>query len=103
MALEITVVRTSYPLGSLGAKVTERRDEASRLVGEGMPVVLVGEDAAALGEAVAGAADRDSHERLLGVMVGGPSQPGTDAAAAEMAGELWPWARTARRATDQVD
>jgi len=101
--LELTVSPSSYPLGSLGAKVTESPAEASRLVAEGTPVVLLGKDAAALGEAVAGAADRDSHERLLGVMVGDPSSPGTGAAAAEMAGELWPWARTARDATREVD
>jgi hypothetical protein len=63
-------------------------------VAQGTPVVLVGKGADALGEAVAGAQDRDSHERLLGVMVGDPSSPGTATAAAEMAGELWPWART---------
>jgi hypothetical protein len=89
------VSRTSYPLGSLGAKVTDVPEEALRLVAQATPVVLVGEDAAALGEAVAGAPDRDGRECLLGVMVGDPSSPGTAAAAAEMAGELWPWARTA--------
>ena len=61
--------RTSYPLGSLGAKVTDLPEEASRLVAQATPVVLVGEDAAALGEAVARAPDRDSQECLLGVMV----------------------------------
>jgi hypothetical protein len=81
--------------------VTEVPEEAARLVAQGTPVVLVGEDAAALGEAVAGAQDRDSHERLLGVMVGGPSSPATAAAAAEMAGELWPWARTSQAALGQ--
>ena len=100
--------RTSYPFGPLGAKETEVPEEAARLVAQGTPVVLVGEDAGALGEAVAAAQDRDSHERLLGVMVGGPTSPGTVAAAAEMAGELWPWARTAvprsaPDATQEVD
>jgi hypothetical protein len=90
------VSRTSYPFGSLGAKVTEVPEEAVRLVAQGTPVVLVGENAGALGEAVAGAHERDSHELLLGVMVGDLSSPGTATAAAEMAGELWPWARTAR-------
>jgi len=89
------VSRTSYPLGSLGANVTDVPEEASRLVAQAAPVVLVGEDAAALGEAVAAAPDRDGQECLLGVMVGDPRSPGTAAAAAEMAGELWPWARTA--------
>jgi hypothetical protein len=74
--------------------VTGAREEASRLVAEGLPVVLVGEDASALGEAVAAAPDGDGHERLLGVMVGDPSSPGTAAAAAEMAAELWPPVRT---------
>jgi hypothetical protein len=87
--------------------VTEVPEEAARLVAQGTPVVLVAEDAGALGEALAGAQDRDSHERLLGVMVG-PSGPGTTAAAAEMAGELWPWAstalaRSAPDATQEVD
>jgi hypothetical protein len=90
-------------LGSLGAKVTGKADQASRLVAEGEPVVLVGDDAAALGQALAGASDRDSHERLLAVMVGDRSDPGTAAAAVEMASELWPWARTAREAAKQVD
>ncbi len=73
--------------------MTEVPEEAARLVAQGTQVVLVGEDAGALGEAVVGAQDRDSHERLLAVMVGGPSIPGTATAAVEMAGELWPWAR----------
>jgi hypothetical protein len=102
------VSRTSYPFGPIGAKVTEVPEEAARLVAQGTPVVLVGEDAGALGEAVAGAQDQGSHERLLGVMVGGPSSPATAAAAAEMAGELWPWARAAQSrqsqdATQEVD
>ena len=83
--------------------MTDRAEVASRLAADGTPVVLVGEDAAALGEALVVAPDRDAHERLLGVMVGDPSGPATAAAAAEMAGELWPWARTARDATEQVD
>jgi hypothetical protein len=83
--------------------VTDSAETAYRLVAEGTPVVLVGEDAGALGEALAGAPDRDNHERLLGVMVGDASGPATAAAAAEMAGELWPWARSARGASDQVD
>lgn len=87
------MARTSYSLGSLGAKVTDDPGEASRLVAEGTPAVLVGEDASALGEVVACAPDRERPERLLGVMVGDPSNPGVIAAAAEMAGELWPWAR----------
>ena len=74
--------------------MTEVPEEAARLVAQGTPVVLVGEDARALGQAVAGAQDRDSHERLQGVMVGDPTSPGTATAAAEMAGELWPWTRT---------
>jgi len=96
------VSRTSDPLGSLGAKVTDSAETASGLAADGTPVVLVGEDAAVLGEALATAPDRDAHERLLGVMVGDPSGAATAAAAAEMAGELWAWARTARDATEQV-
>jgi hypothetical protein len=65
-------------------------DEAARLVAEGTPAVLVGQDGQVLGEVVAAAQDQE--ERLLGVMVGDPAQPGVLAAAAEMAGELWPWA-----------
>jgi hypothetical protein len=103
MALELTVSSTSYPLGSVGAKVTESAEVASRVAAEGSPVVLVGEDAAALGEALAGAPDRDNHERLLAVMVGDPSRPATAVAAAEMAGELWPWARSARDGTEEAD
>ena len=102
IALELTVSRTSDPLGSLGAKVTDSAEAASGLAADGTPVVLVGEDAAVLGEALATAPDRDAHERLLGVMVGDPSGAATAAAAAEMAGELWAWARTARDATEQV-
>jgi hypothetical protein len=82
--------------------VTDNAETASALAAGGTAVVLVGEDAAVLGDALAGAPDRDAHERLLGVMVGDPSGPATAAAAAEMAGELWPWARTARDATEQV-
>jgi hypothetical protein len=82
--------------------VTDNVETASALTAGGTAVVLVGEDAAVLGDALAGAPDRDAHERLLGVMVGDPSGPATAAAAAEMAGELWPWARTARDATEQV-
>jgi hypothetical protein len=83
--------------------VTDSVEAASRLAADGTPVVLVGEDAAVLGEALAGAPDRDNHERLLAVMVGDPSGAATAAAAAEMASELWPWARTAPAATEQVD
>ena len=38
-------------------------------------MVLVGADAAALGAVLAGAPDRDGHERLLAVMVGDPRDP----------------------------
>jgi hypothetical protein len=103
MALELTVSRTSYPLGSLGAKVTESAEVAGESVAEGKPVVLVSEDAVALGEALAGAPDRGCHERFLAVMVGDPSGAATAAAAGEMAGELWPWARSAADTSGQVD
>jgi hypothetical protein len=83
--------------------VTESAEVASRLAAEGTPVVLVGEDAAALGEVLAGAPDRDNHERLIGVMVGDPSHPATAAAAAEMAGELWPWATIPRDRAQEAE
>jgi hypothetical protein len=98
-----TVSPTSYPLGSLGAKVTESAEVASRLAAGGTPVVLVGGDAVVLGEALAGAPDKDNHERLVGVMVGDPAHPATAAAAAEMAGELWPWARIPRGTAHEAD
>jgi hypothetical protein len=72
-------------------------------VAEGTPVVLVGDEAGSLGEAVAGSPDAHSHERLLAVMVGDRADPATAAAAAEMAGELWPWARTDGDGATQVD
>jgi hypothetical protein len=77
-------------LGSPAAKVTVDAAEAARLVAEGTPTVLVGQDGQAVGEVVARAQDKD--ERLLGVMIGDPAQSGVLEAAAEMAGELWPWA-----------
>ena len=83
--------------------MTDNAEVAGASVAEGKPAVLVGGDAVALGEALAGAPDRGSHERLLAVMVGDPSDAATAAAAAEMAGELWPWARTAPAADEQVD
>ena len=82
--------------------MTDSAEAASGLAADGTPVVLVGEAAAVLGEALAAAPDRDAHERLRGVMGGDPSGAATAAAAAEMAGELWAWARTARDATEQV-
>jgi len=54
--------------------------------------VLVGGDAAALGEALRASQDSDRRERLLGVMVGDLADPAVTAASAEMAGELWRWA-----------
>ena len=56
-------------------------------------MVLVGPDAAALGEAVSTSADRDGRERLLAVVVGDPDDPAVMLAAQEMAGELWQWAK----------
>ncbi len=56
--------------------------------------MLVGKDAAALGEAVAGP-DQGRRERLLGVMVGDPADPAVALAAEEMAGELWQWINVA--------
>ena len=54
------------------------------------PTVFVGEDAARLGRALA--AVPQNGQCLVGVMVGDPEDPVVSAAAAEMAGELWPWA-----------
>lgn len=54
------------------------------------PTVLVGADAARLGR-VLSAVPRDG-QCLVGAMVGDPDDPVVAAAAAEMAGELWPWA-----------
>ena len=59
----------------------------------GLPVVLVGADASALGAAVSSSPDREWHERLLAVVVGDPDDPAVMLAAEEMAGELWQWAR----------
>jgi hypothetical protein len=55
-------------------------------------VVLVGKDAAVLGEAVCSSADQGSRERLLAVVVGDPDEPAVMLAAQEMAAELWQWA-----------
>jgi hypothetical protein len=78
--------------GAKVAKVTSEVAEAARLVAGGTPAVLVGADAAALGEAVRASPDEAANKRLLGVMVGDSSEPAVMAAAAEMAAELWPWA-----------
>lgn len=98
------------------AKVTADPAEAARLAASGAPVVLVGKDAAGLGLFVAsfsgarggglagreaGAGGAGSQGRgaappgacLLGVLVGDLSEPAVAEAAAEMAAELWPWAR----------
>jgi hypothetical protein len=93
MALELTVARRSYTLGSRVAKVTSDLDEAARAVADGTPVVLVGKDAAVLGEAVASSPDQGRRERLLAVVVGDPDDPAVMLAAEEMAGELWQWAK----------
>ena len=84
-------------MGSPSAKVTSNYQEALRSVAEGTPVVLVGEDATSLGQLLPGAPDEASRERLLAVLVGDPADPAVAAAAAEMAGELWPWAAPAGR------
>jgi hypothetical protein len=57
----------------------------------GIPVVLVGKDAAALGDVVSLAPDQERHERLLAIVVGDPGDPAVMLAAEEMAGELWQW------------
>jgi hypothetical protein len=74
--------------------VTSDVHEAVRAVKEGRPVVLVGSDAAMLGEVVSSAPDRRAHDRLLAVVVGDPADPAVMLAADEMAGELWQWARS---------
>jgi hypothetical protein len=94
------VARRFYPVGSgrakaHGAHVTADVGEAVRAVEAGMPVVLVGEDAAALGEAISSAPDRGRRERLLAVVVGDPADPAVVLAAEEMAGELWQWVKVA--------
>ena len=71
--------------------------EAARLVAAGSPVVLTGADAAVLGAVLARSPDRVGRQRLLGVMVGCPHDPAVEAAAAEMAGELWAWAARPER------
>jgi hypothetical protein len=90
------VARPSYPLGSRRrkgrAKVTGDADEAVQAVEAGTPVVLVGEDAGSLGEAILSAPDQGRRERLLAVVVGDPADPAVILAAEEMAGELWQWA-----------
>jgi hypothetical protein len=93
MVLAVTVARRSYTVGSRRAKVTSDVDEAVRSVQQGRPVVLVGSDAAALGEVVSSAPDQRADERLLAVVVGDPEDPAVMLAAEEMAGELWQWAR----------
>ena len=55
-------------------------------------MVLVTDDAERAGVLLVGAPDESSHTKLLGLMVGDPEDPRVQAAAAEMAGELWPWA-----------
>ena len=73
--------------------MTSDPDEAARAVAAGAPVVLVGKDAAALGEAVSSSPDQWRRERLLAVVVGDPDDPAVMLAAEEMAGELWQWAK----------
>jgi hypothetical protein len=80
----------SYTVGSMPAKVTADTTEAALLVAAGRPVVLVSPDAAALGQVLARAPDRDQGRLLLAVMVGDLGEPAVAAAAAEMAAELWP-------------
>ena len=71
---------------------------------ERKPVVLVGEDAVALGRSPGwGTGPGITMSASSAVMVGDPSWPATAAAAAEMAGELWPWARTDRDGTEEAD
>jgi hypothetical protein len=79
-------------VGSGRARVTCDVDEAAGAVARGAPVVLVGKDAAVLGEAVCSSADQGSRERLLAVVVGDPDDPAVMLAAQEMAAELWQWA-----------
>jgi len=81
-------------VGSLAAKVTNDPNEGSDFVAKGTPTVLVGEDAAALGQAIVAAPQDGGGRCLLAVMIGDLGDPVVAAAAAEMAGELWPWAGT---------
>ena len=80
--------------------MTADAGEAARVVQSGLPVVLVGADASALGAALSSSPDRERHERLLAVVVGDPDDPAVMLAAEEMAGELWQWARERGRAGD---
>jgi hypothetical protein len=90
------VARRSYSVGSGSANVcralvTGDVGEAVRAVEAGVPVVLVGVDAEALGAAVSSSPDQGRRERLLAVVVGDPADPAVALAAEEMAGELWQW------------
>jgi len=87
------VARPSYPVGEAIAKVVAAPEEASRLVAHGTPSVLVGPDARLLGQLLRDAPDEGARDRLLGVMVGDPEAGDVHAAAQEMAGELWQWAK----------
>lgn len=84
----------SYSLGREGAKVTSDPAEAASKVEAGLPVVLVLPDTTALAEFLRSSPDQDRRERPLGVMVGDLSEPEVAVAAAEMASELWLWARS---------
>ena len=94
------MARRSYSVGSGVAIVTSDLDEAARAVAGGAPVVLVGKDAEALGEAVSSSPDQGWRERLLAVVVGDPDDPAVMLAAEEMAGELWQWAKGGAAGTE---
>lgn len=68
--------------------MTAEPEEAARLVAAGTPVVLVGESAVDLGRQVR--ETREAREGLLAVMLGASGDPAVQAAALEIAGELWP-------------
>lgn len=89
----------------VGAKVTRNAHEAARLVALGTPVVLVSETAASAQSSALGPGLRCRSlpealcvphcdpPGLVAFMVGSPGTE-LDAAAAEMAAELFVWART---------
>jgi hypothetical protein len=84
-------------MAQVGAKVTHNAQEAARLVASGTPVVLVTESTDPVESfTVARSGSRhlpDCDPRGLVAVMAGPPGPGLDAAAAEMAAELFVWAR----------
>ncbi|HET9060229.1 MAG TPA: hypothetical protein VFN61_09935 [Acidimicrobiales bacterium] len=82
----------------LGAKITRNGTEAARMVASGTPVVLITETGGptdsvqASADAGCPASPPCDPPGLVAMMIG-PGGPELEAAAAEMAGELFVWAR----------